>query len=66
MGLKDIKNNTTDTQSFNKSKSEVLSENVKKMKIKITEKQLKRLEEDLRYWRVDDADPNNDEYKLGV
>ena len=36
------------------------------MKIKITEKQLKRLEEDLKYWRVDDADPNNDEYKLGV
>ena len=31
MGLKDNKNNTTDTQSFNKSKSEVLSENTKKM-----------------------------------
>ena len=66
MGLKDIIKNTTDTQSTNKFESVILSENTKKIKIKITEKQLKRLEEDLRYWRVDDADPNNDEYKLGV
>ncbi len=43
-----------------------LNESTKKIKIKITEKQLKRLEEDLRYWRVDDANPNNDKYKLGV
>ena len=66
MELKDIKKNTTNTQSTNKFESVILSENTKKIKIKITEKQLKRLEEDLRYWRVDDADPNNDEYKLGV
>jgi len=66
MELKNNIKNTTDTQSYNKIKSEILNESTKKIKIKITEKQLKRLEEDLKHWRVDNADPNNDEYKLGV
>ena len=35
-------------------------------KIKITEKQFIKLQEDLEYWSVSDASPSSDTYKMGV
>ncbi len=38
----------------------------KKRKIKISESQLSKIEEDLKYWSVSDANPNKDSYEMGV
>ena len=38
----------------------------KKRKIKISESQLSKIEEDLKYWSVSDANPNKNKYKMGV
>ena len=35
-------------------------------KIKITEKQFVKLQEDLEYWSVSDASPSTDTYEMGV
>jgi len=35
-------------------------------KIIITESQLSKIEEDLKYWNVSDANPNKNKYKMGV
>ena len=37
-----------------------------KRKIKISESQLSKIEEDLKYWNVSDANPNKNKYKMGV
>ena len=38
----------------------------KKRKIKISESQLSKIEEDLKYWSVSDANPNKNKYEMGV
>ena len=43
-----------------------LNENIKKRKIIITESQLSKIEEDLKYWNVSDANPNKNKYKMGM
>ena len=43
-----------------------LNENSKKRKIIINESQLSKIEEDLRYWSVSDANPNKNKYEMGV
>ncbi len=43
-----------------------LNENIKKRKIIINESQLSKIEEDLRYWSVSDANPNKNKYEMGV
>jgi len=43
-----------------------LNESIKKRKIIITESQLSKIEEDLKYWSVSDANPNKNKYEIGV
>ncbi len=43
-----------------------LNENIKKRKIIINESQLSKIEEDLKYWSVSDANPNKNKYEMGV
>jgi len=38
----------------------------KKRKIKISESQLSKIEEDLKYWSVSDANPNKNKYEMGM
>ena len=43
-----------------------LNESISKRKIIITESQLSKIEEDLKYWSVSDANPNKNKYEMGV
>ena len=43
-----------------------LNESITKRKIIITESQLSKIEEDLKYWNVSDANPNKNKYEMGV
>lgn len=43
-----------------------LNESITKRKIIITESQLSKIEEDLKYWSVSDANPNKNKYEMGV
>jgi hypothetical protein len=43
-----------------------LNESIKKRKIIINESQLSKIEEDLKYWSVSDANPNKNKYEMGV
>ena len=43
-----------------------INESIKKRKIIITESQLSKIEEDLKYWSVSDANPNKNKYEMGV
>ena len=45
---------------------QTLNESIKKRKIIITESQLSKIEEDLKYWSVGDANPNKNKYQMGV
>ena len=45
---------------------QTLNESIKKRKIIITESQLSKIEEDLKYWSVSDANPNKNKYQMGV
>lgn len=45
---------------------QTLNESIKKRKIIITESQLSKIEEDLKYWNVSDANPNKNKYEMGV
>ena len=45
---------------------QTLNESIKKRKIIITESQLSKIEEDLKYWSVSDANPNKNKYEMGV
>ena len=43
-----------------------LNESITKRKIIITENQLSKIEEDLKYWSVSDANPNKYKYEMGA
>ena len=43
-----------------------INESITKRKIIITESQLSKIEEDLKYWSVSDANPNKNKYEMGV
>ena len=43
-----------------------INESISKRKIIITESQLSKIEEDLKYWSVSDANPNKNKYEMGV